>query len=223
MNKILKSLFLSQALFFSLNGSNRVITFFINDLEKKFKPVDQVFAGLTKKIISPKSMYHPKHVFVAYSGYLTLSDDDGQVAFPQKSTDTTFFMVVCNKIEPILMFPNTIAHWRIPHGAEFSKFEISRIKENKVYYWQVRQLKDNIDKKVPTRAIIIFAKPKNVLVPEGKFETRKSNQLILPNIFIKKDFNDAENALFITRISQFFRPAYFALNKNNPSLSSLNV
>ena len=53
MNKILKSLFLSQALFFSLNGSNRVITFFINDLEKKFKPVDQVFAGLTKKIISP--------------------------------------------------------------------------------------------------------------------------------------------------------------------------
>lgn len=185
-------------------GTPTVLTFFIKDLEKPHLNLQKKFAGITKKPI-PKSIYVKKDPFVMHNGYVTIPSALGQVTLPRKTTETTFYLIVTPEVEPVFMFPNTISHWEIPFNSPTKMVRLKQIKQDQEWYWSIKPatLKG---KKIPIDAIIVIAKPNNVVIPITSFKTQPSNQLLLPPLYVKNDFHNAEHALFMLNISKFFKP-----------------
>lgn len=186
-----------------------VLTFFVNEYGYKVKPIDKLFQGINKKIVklTNKKMRIP--IFSTYYGYLTETNVLNQIVFPNESTAKEFDFVVTNKITPVFMFPYTIAHWEIADKTKATLYKIKRIKENNQYFWEVSLGALPNDGKIPTLSIILFAKPKNVVYPLGKFKTEIGTQVSLPDAYLKQTLYDPETALFMINISNLFKKVLY--------------
>lgn len=145
-------------------------------------------------------------LFCTYAGFLALSNGIGQVTFPRKHDEPALSIIITNKIQPILMAANTIHHWTIPIDGDAVQYALERKKDadTGLSYWDVKKQAVPDDRIVPSRSILIFAKPKNFYIPEGATITVDSPNLVLPDIYARRSTDIATNAMHALAIRQFF-------------------
>ena len=147
-------------------------------------------------------------IFSSYAGYLCVSDTSGQTSFPLRHSKPYSYYLITPEIFPVLMFGNTIDHWElIPKvPAQLYKVEKKKDEELDEYYWQVTHLPLPEDKIISKKAVIIFANPSKIYIPEGITPTKDTPQLVLPDLYVKKSIAKTPEALYVLTIRQFFAP-----------------
>lgn len=144
-------------------------------------------------------------IFATYAGYITNSDKNGQITFPRRTKNNSFNLLITNQIYPIFMFQATIAFWQLAsQKAKMYKIEKKQDEETELFYWQVQERNLPESKQVPIHTVTILADPKDIYVPTGLTLTNKSNQVILPDIYVKKNLDIIKNTLFVLTIKNFF-------------------
>ena len=183
----------------------------ITDKEYKIRKAKTFLANTekkAKKMIRYLTSGKIQGMFSTYAGNINLSDEIGATVYPRLHEKPEFYYLITKKIDPTFMFPNTIQNFKITvpkdSPAEYYSLKLEEDKETKLYLWKVKKEELPKDRIIPTNTIVIFAKPKNIFVPTGVTLAKKRPQLILPDIYTKKQFNKLENALFALTIRQFF-------------------
>lgn len=166
-------------------------------------------------------------IFGTYLGYLALTDFNGQLTFPRKTQKPSFKLIITSRITPIFMIGNTIHHWEFDPRAKTSVYQIERKQDpaTQLWFWQTTKGSVPENNIVPLDAIVLFAKPKHVLVPEGITMTTNNPQLLLPDIYAKKGLNITARALWVLTMKQFFGPLRTLFKKESNTYFSqhLNV
>ena len=157
----------------------------------------------------------PNGIFATYAGFLSLSNNLGQILFPKKQHDPSLMLIITNRAEPMLMAGNTVHHWLVPPTAPVKVYTVKRTtEENGDMYWHVKQTTLSKDNILPTNSILIFANPKNFFIPEGSTLTKLKNNFELPTIYARNSFNIATNALRVLMHRQFFDALQTEQNKS---------
>ena len=164
-----------------------------------------------------------KGIFSTYAGWLGMSNHDGQTTFLYKHTNPLVYLVITNKITPIMMAGNTIHHWTIEQNNEAKMYKMERLQQEQegLFYWLTEEVSLPENGVLPNESITILTKPKDVYVPEGVTLAENSPNLVLPTIYIKKGIKTNSNALYILNLRQFFgklHPAHKATNDRNITL-----
>jgi len=126
---------------------------------------------------------------------------------PRSSEDTNFTILVTKEIKPVITPNGNISYWKIdnPDSNNFAAFNISKITKDNKIYWQIKSNKSfNPDEPISLNTIIISAKPKNIYLPEQIIKATDNQQLILPTIYLKKDFSSGSNALSILSVKNYY-------------------
>lgn len=154
-------------------------------------------------------------ILSTYSGYLAVSDFNGQIVFPRTQEKPFFHLLITNRLTPVIMLANTIHHWEIEEDIPAALYTIERKEdeETKLLYWTVQAAPLPEDRRISLDTIIIIAKPKYVYVPEGATLTNTNPQFILPNIYIKRGITRLANALYTLNVRHFFGPVKFYRKK----------
>jgi|SRR5579885_190967 len=163
-------------------------------------------------------------VFATYMGYLRISDLNGQITFPRLHEEP-FNVIVTTKITPIIMDENTINHWELNEDAPAKMYEIKKEYDDHsgLHFWQTERVDLPKDKVVPFQAIILFAQPNLVLLPEGATVCYDRPNVVLPDIFIKKGIKLDSLTFYILNIKQFFGNGQMLYKKFDKGYSSLLV
>ncbi len=167
---------------------------------------------------SPSKSTVTRGIYGSYFGYLCSSNAAGQIIFPRKHNDSTFTLVVAEKIEPLFMLENTINTWVIPKKVPYAYYNIERKKDKKtnLYFWDVQKKELPEDRALPLNVITLLAKPEELYFPTGITVTNNNAQITLPTIFVKSTIQLANNALSIVPIRQFFEP----VNRSSKTLGT---
>lgn len=186
---------------------NRIITLFVKQYPEIRKPGEPLIN------CGSVDMSFNSGVFATYAGYLNLTDNIGQLTFPRKTVNDSINILITTHINPVFMFKNTIAYWKIEKGfnvkrptsvpAKMYKVERKYDLETQLFFWEVKERKLPKNGQIPLHTIIILADPENIDVPEGITVTTNNPQLILPAIYAKKN-RFSQNALFAMSIKPFF-------------------
>jgi hypothetical protein len=199
-----------------------IITFFFRPYPHVYTP-EQIAQKLVKPGKIAQLTIHKAQesllvagIFSTYSGYLTASDLDGQTIFPQQHEDPFIFIIVTQKISPIVMFGNTIHHWEFEEGTLVAMYSVEKMyaQETGEYLWNIEQVSVPENNRIPLESITIIAKPKNIYVPLGTTRTLPGPQVLLPDMYVKKGIMKAENALYILNLRNFFGVITPLLEKN---------
>jgi len=103
------------------------------------------------------------------------------------------------------MFQATIAFWQLAsQKAKMYKIEKKQDKETELYFWQVQERTLPESNHIPIHTITILADPKDIYVPLGLTLANKSNQVLLPDIYVKKSLDIIKNTLLVLTIKNFF-------------------
>ncbi len=147
-------------------------------------------------------------VFSSYWGYLTASNFNGQIMFPRKQQSDTINILITERITPIFMIGNTIHHWQLDLASPTELYSFSRMQDDKTkeYYWTISKQPLPENQRVQLDTIVIFAKPKDIYIPQGTIPADGNPNLILPPIYAKKTLNSLAPALWIIKMRQFFKP-----------------
>ena len=64
-------------------------------------------------------------IFATYGGFLTVSDLNGEITFPRKHRKPFIYLIITEKMSPIIRSGNTIDHWELVEDTpvEMYKFE----------------------------------------------------------------------------------------------------
>jgi len=146
-------------------------------------------------------------IFCTYAGYNTVSNLNGQVIFPNKQSKPAISIVIASHFTPVSLTANTLRNLEIEKGKTYASFKAERKQdeETEEYYWEVEPttLTNNI---IRQDAIFILAKPDKVYVPTGITLALKSQNLLLPDIYVKKGIMKIARALYMINLKQFFAP-----------------
>ena len=163
-------------------------------------------------------------IFSSYFGFLNVSDQNGQTMFPRKQSKSIIKLVISNKITPIIMFQNTVSHWELVPGVPAALFECEQKEdeETKLTFWDITQATLPENNQIPSQdALIIIAKPHNVMIPTGITLAPMGANLILPELYVKKSIQTARNALYMLNLSFLFRPVDLLYKKAATSYETL--
>lgn len=196
-------------------GANPVITLFMQPYnlfisqEERQKMTDTLKKPWKLAKINIRSLQQSpivNGILATYAGYIALSNTDGQITFPKKHILPIVYLLITDKITPILIAGNTIHHWEIaqPHRAKMYKIERLHNDPEELYYWNITQVALPANNRVPLESITIIKKPEHIFVPEGIQLTDDNTNLILPTIFVKKGNHSNSNALYMLNVRQFF-------------------
>jgi len=198
MNKNSKAFLPLLFFFFNLySESSHIITFFI---EPYPMANDQHFAKQNSSL--------NQDVFCTYHGYKTVSDNNGQVAFPLKTQDPQFYLLITDQAQPVFMLHNTLSHWKVPAEKPYELFSVSRLydEETKIHFWSIEKTKLTQDGQIPFNTITIVADSKSFYVPTGISITTESQHYVLPTLYIKNETNLPLSALQFLENCEFFAP-----------------
>lgn len=178
----------------------------------------KIISNHTKRIIPPKL----SGIFATYGGFLTTSNLDGEISFPLKHENPGVYVLVTEKITPIVMSANTLHHWELIEDtpSKFYLFERRYDPTTQVYYWDVSAQplpKNNI---IPLETMVLFANPKYVFIPLGITPVAPDPNLLLPDIYIKNGLNIALDSLYVLNLSHYFGPIFFLYQKDTKRYSS---
>ncbi len=230
MNRIFKKILYLFTLIanFSMQGTDSIVTMFIQKypyLSKsqvaqvkqkpnQFDPVKYSKAlkqpnFLYKDVIkSYKSKHELPTIMCMYAGNIALSTPDGQISFPRLQQKSEMYILVTDKIIPAYMIaPATIANWmidpKVPTEMYLMKLEYD--KKTNLSYWQTSKVELPKDNNIPLNTLIFIADPSTMYIPLGATITDQSSNIVLPTIYIKKDFCFIKNTLFTLATNQYFR------------------
>jgi len=146
-------------------------------------------------------------IFCTYKGQLAISNSDGQVVFARRQREPDLHVLVSQKINPIFEYGQIINHWETEVGVPAQLYLVKQEEDiaTDMVFWNVTKVEPE-KRTVPLDAIVIFAKPKHILVPEGISLTKKGSQLILPDMYIKKNVDKLTNSLYVLNLKRFFSP-----------------
>lgn len=227
------SIFVSFISIISITHSNS-ITFFLrtyafqidknssNKLKSISKP-GNIAAKVLKNSFFTLNLY--QGIFSTYRGYLTFSDIAGQSTFPRKQKSSALKILVTQSIDPVFMIGNTIHHWQISPSQQAKLYSLDQFKNQKTkeLYWKILSIDLPENRRIGLDTIVIFAHPKNIYIPEGNFKTYDSFNLILPDIYVKKNLNTIHPALWVLNVRQFFGSLVKELKKESDTYYSKQV
>jgi len=146
-------------------------------------------------------------IFCTYKGQLSFSDPHGQVNFVRRQEEPNMQLLITSRINPILEQQQVINHWELEVGTPAALFSVSLEEDiaTEVTYWKVEQIDPIPDKTIDLNTVIVFAKPSHIFVPEGITVTKRNPQLILPDIYVKKNIDKLTNAFYLLDLKRFFR------------------
>lgn len=205
-----------------------IVTFFIHeapfDAPEEVTKFNQKMATpgkITNTITNSLTSKRYRGIFATYGGYLVVSTFNGQISFPRMQQKPDFFLIITEKIEPILMIGNTIHHWEFSKmAADIYSITLEQNTETGLYYWNVQPAKKPENNIIPLNSIVIFAKPKNIIVPIGITLSNDSPQLTLPPIYIVKNNINVVPALETLKVRQFFGTIHLENKKENATYYS---
>ena len=215
MKHFLKILTAILILSIKLHPTDAIITFFVEkypyfkiEKSKKFDP-----EKYSKQLKQPSFFYQTisdiqkynsalPGVMCLYGGNVALSDKNGQIIFKRnQQTPNLYFLPA------YMIAPSTVHNWMLdsqePASLYFAEFHQNDSLE--LYYYQVSEADLPKDNHIPLNTIIFIADPKDVFIPTGATLTDLSQNMILPNIYIKRDFCFMHNSLYTLAIKQYFR------------------
>lgn len=203
-----------------------IITFFINPFpEPKTITTEKMTNNLTvpgkisTKIL--KNTYlntNPTEgIFATYWGYLTVSDSIGQILFPRKTEKSLVKILITEKIIPIMMIGTTVHHWELDPSVPAEIFSIERKQDPQtgLFFWDTQKEELPSNKIIQLDTIVLFAKPQSMYVPIGITLSNDNPQLIVPNIYAKKNSNIFTHALWVLTIKHFFKSLKRMRQKNS--------
>jgi hypothetical protein len=198
-----------------------IITFFIRPLPATYKAPDRAKAEKTlsspgnvvKTLIKKElnTLYLYSGIYASYAGHFSVSDMNGQITFPRKTTGNTLHFIVTEDIKAVPVNPlndKTILGFVANPKAALQHYVYERRKdpETELYSWIVTEEPLDTKKRIPADAIVLFANPKHVIAPVGSSHTLDTEHLVLPDIFITPNLNSALNALRFFKIRHYFAP-----------------
>lgn len=171
-------------------------------LAPKLHKVGKLASHLSKHIL-PASV---SGIFATYGGFLTVSDLNGEISFPLLHKSPFLYLLITERLAPIIMAGNTISHWELQEGvpAELYRMEQKYDADSRLDFWEVSQEPLPKNNRVPLESLALFADPKYIYVPLGATIFTHSPHLILPDIYVKKGLNLTEQALFILNLTSYF-------------------
>lgn len=187
----------------------------LTDIEKisqKLKKPGKLAKYKVKGAMQPSIV---QGIMAIYGGYISTSDYNGELSFPRKHQKATIDIIVTQEIVPVPLFESTILRWKRIPGLPAHMYVCEKIYDGQKdqYYWQTSEVPILEDMAVPLAAIVIIAKPKNISMEIGKTVTQASENLVLPNIFVKKGINIIENSTYMLTIRHLFKPVNMEENR----------
>lgn len=145
-------------------------------------------------------------IFCTYMGQLSVSDTNGEVCFARRQESPHLRLLITEKIDPVLMEGQTVHHWEIEAGVPAKLYLVEQRDdpETEIEFWNVRQIELPESKHIELDTIVIFAKPKYVVVPRGITIVKKEAQLLLPDIYVKKNIDKISSAFYVLNLKRFF-------------------
>lgn len=147
-------------------------------------------------------------IFVSYSGFIETSDNNGLVSFTRKHTSPHISLIITREVKPIYTFGNTVHHWELKNN-NAAHFMIRKEfdEKTKKSYWDVQKEVLPTNNIIPLEAVIIFADPEHIYVPEGITPIKESGEnLFIPPVYIKKDIPIIDNVLETLHVTHLLRP-----------------
>lgn len=209
---------------------------------KKLQQPDYVYKQVRKHLWSSGV----PGIMALYAGNVSLSDQNGMLQFPRLQQQKNIYLLISNgvKFNPdYIIAPSTIHNWGM---AKEDALELDTTKNYAIYaitFKQDKQLNlfyfdtqkavfpDIEDKNtpkwrngryvIPLNTIIIVADPESIFVPIGATVTPYSPNLLLPPIYIKKNFCFVYNSLFTLGIKQYFSQETSSYQQENQSIAHI--
>lgn len=149
-----------------------------------------------------------KGIAATYSGYLDISDQQGQITFPRKHIAPFVYLLITPQIEPVIMFANTIHHWIMKPEIPIALYKIEYIAGTVAQppVWRTTTQEIPNDHIIPVETITLLTEPSNIYVDLKDHPTNDTQNLILPDIYVKKGLHVVNDALFLITISHLLRP-----------------
>ncbi len=204
-----------------LHSTDAIITFFIEkypyfkiEKSKKFDP-EKYSIQLKQPSFFSQTMSNMQKfntalpgVMCLYGGNVALSDKNGQIIFKRNQQTPNIYLLVTKSVLPAYMIaPSTMHNWMLdpkePTDLYFAEFKQNDQLE--LYYYEISKADLPDDHNIPLNTIIFIADPQEVFIPTGATLTDLSQNMILPNIYIKRDFCFMHNSLYTLAIKQYFR------------------
>lgn len=153
-------------------------------------------------------------IFATYAGYLDVSSYNGQLTFPRRHDRPLIYLAITPRLTPIVMFANTIHHWEFEPGVPAALFVCERKKDEAgLYFWDMKEESISDNKVIPLESLILIAKPQNFYVPIGITLANETENLLIPDIYVKKGINKLTNSLYVLNLTHFFSPTQFLYKK----------
>jgi hypothetical protein len=162
-------------------------------------------------------------IYVTYTGLVTASDINGQVSFPQRHTSNTVTIVVTQALRPVIIYANTVDHMQAKEGYDAAFYQCTRKKDpelNKMV-WDVQKTANPPKNIIPGEALVILARPEQILIREGKTITNNDPNYFLPHVYVKESITSSENAIQFVRSAKFFAPVLKIFSYANDRYASM--
>ena len=196
--------------FYSSVYADPIISFFfrpLNDfstINRAFKKPGKLAKYSAKAIIESAPV---AGIIATYGGYIASSNYNGEISFPRKHQNPAVTIIVTPEIIPIPLFENTILQWKlVPNvSAQLCTCELRYNDDKKQYYWNIEEGSLPDDGVIPLSAILIIAKPKNIVMTLGQTTTNDTANLVLPDVYVKKGIDITRNSAYMLTISHLFK------------------
>lgn len=177
----------------------------LSKYSKALKQPDYLYKDVIK---SYKHKHDLPGIMCMYAGNIALSSPDGQISFPRLQQTPHMHILVTEKIVPAYMIaPGTVHNWMIdpknPTEMYLMKLELDT--KTNLSYYQTSKVDLPQDNNIPLNTLIFIADPKTMYIPLGATITDASPNIVLPTIYIKKEFCFVKNTLFTLATNQYFR------------------
>jgi hypothetical protein len=147
-------------------------------------------------------------ICATYSGYIDTSDANGEISFPRKHRKDAVEIIITTQLEPIPLFENTIKHWQLLPETDAVMYSVKELydEKSKEYNWHTQKVALPSDRVIPQDAIVIIAKPTNIVIPLEITKTIQTANLTLPPLYVKKGINIVSSSAYMLNIRHLFRP-----------------
>lgn len=154
-------------------------------------------------------------VFATYAGFLSVSNTDGEIAFPRKHTDPQLYILVTEELVPIVRSGNTLSHWELNEDRPAVMYQITKTKDENgpLEYYETAASSLPANNVVPLESIVIFANPRYVYIPLGVTPSTESPHLVLPDIYINHRINLTSPALHVLNVMHYYGALTFIVQK----------
>jgi len=180
--------------------------------EKHLTTPGRVLKSMIKKQLSPRLFY--SGIYVAYAGNFTHSNPQGEVMFERTTPEPKFYVLVTEDLKsvPIDAYTAKTLYGFAPDpNSDAALYQFERLKdpETGTSVWNVTHEVLKKKKLLPIDTLIIFADPREVIVPIGVTVTTESENFLLPDFYVAPQDEPAANAFRFLKMRHYFAPIKF--------------